>query len=43
MPPTCPDDDLMLPALWGGWDGANLTRDLLSLGYDSAMLLISGE
>jgi hypothetical protein len=30
-----------MPALWGGVDGANLTRDLLSAGFGSAMLLIS--
>jgi hypothetical protein len=32
-----------MPALWGGEDGANLTRDLLSLGLDQAMLMISGN
>lgn len=31
-----------MPALWGGEDGANLTRQLLSAGFSSAMLLISG-
>lgn len=30
-----------MPALWGGVDGANLTRDLLSAGFGSAMLMIS--
>jgi hypothetical protein len=30
-----------MPALWGGVDGANLTRDLLSAGFGSAMMLIS--
>lgn len=38
---AAPDDDIMMPALHGGEDGANLTRDLLSLGFDSAMMLIS--
>lgn len=32
---------LLMPALWGGVDGANLTRDLLSAGFGSTMLLIS--
>lgn len=31
-----------MPALWGGRDGAAITRDLLSAGFGSAMLLISG-
>lgn len=30
-----------MPALWGGVDGANLTRELLSAGFGSAMLMIS--
>jgi hypothetical protein len=34
-------NQLLMPALWGGVDGANLTRDLLSAGFGSAMLLIS--
>lgn len=38
---AAPDDDILMPALHGGEDGANLTRDLMSLGFDSAMLLIS--
>lgn len=33
----------MMPGLWGGVDGAELTRELLSAGFDTAMLLISGE
>lgn len=32
---------LLMPALWGGVDGANLTRELLSAGFGSAMMLIS--
>lgn len=30
-----------MPALWGGVDGANLTRELLSGGFGSAMMMIS--
>lgn len=37
------DDDMLMPALWGGVDGAGVTCDLLSAGFSSAMLLISGE
>lgn len=37
------DADIMMPGLWGGLDGAGLTRDLLSAGFDSAMLMISGR
>jgi hypothetical protein len=37
------DNDIMMPGLWGGPDGAGLTRELLSAGFDTAMLLISGE
>lgn len=36
-----PDADIMMPELWGGLDGAELTRDLLSAGFDSAMMMIS--
>eukprot|EP00879_Flechtneria_rotunda_P000121 GHRR01000183.1.p1 GENE.GHRR01000183.1~~GHRR01000183.1.p1 ORF type:complete len:323 (+),score=80.27 GHRR01000183.1:330-1298(+) len=36
-----PDDNIMMPALWGGLDGAELTRDLLSAGFDSTLLMIS--
>lgn len=36
-----PDNDILMPALHGGVDGANLTRDLMSLGFNSAVLLIS--
>jgi hypothetical protein len=37
---AAPDDDILMPALHGGTDGSNLTRDLMTLGYDSAMLLV---
>lgn len=36
-----PDNDILMPALHGGVDGANLTRDLMTLGFDSAILLLS--
>lgn len=32
----------MMPALWGGDDGGDLTRALLDLGFPSAMLMLSG-
>ncbi|KAF6254784.1 hypothetical protein COO60DRAFT_1642070 [Scenedesmus sp. NREL 46B-D3] len=35
------DNDIMMPGLWGGRDGAGLTRELLLAGFDTAMLLIS--
>ncbi|CAL5227023.1 g9917 [Coccomyxa viridis] len=38
---AAPDDDILMPALHGGIDGAVLTRTLMSLGLDKAMLLIS--
>jgi hypothetical protein len=37
---AAPDDDLLMPALHGGPDGANLTRDLMSMGFNTAMLLL---
>lgn len=37
---AAPDDDIMMPALHGGTDGSNLTRDLMSMGFDNAMLLV---
>jgi len=37
------DADLMMPALHGGWDGSNLTRTLMGLGYPRAMLLVAGD
>jgi methylase of polypeptide subunit release factors len=36
-----PDDDIYLPLLHGGTDGSTLTKKLLSLGYDNALMLIS--
>ncbi|DBA74455.1 TPA: hypothetical protein ACH3X1_011200 [Trebouxia sp. C0004] len=36
-----PDNNILMPALHGGEDGANLTRDLMTLGFDSAILLMS--
>jgi methylase of polypeptide subunit release factors len=36
-----PDNDIYLPALHGGTDGATLTKQLLSLGYENALMLIS--
>ncbi|MFB8787992.1 MAG: methyltransferase [Potamolinea sp.] len=36
-----PDDDIYLPSLHGGTDGATLTKQLLSLGYDNALMMIS--
>lgn len=36
-----PDNDIYLPSLHGGTDGATLTKQLLSLGYDHALMMIS--
>lgn len=36
-----PDNDIYLPALHGGVDGATVTNRLLSLQYPAAMLLVS--
>lgn len=36
-----PDNDIYLPALHGGTDGSTLTKKLLSLGYDNALMMIS--
>ncbi|PNH12607.1 hypothetical protein TSOC_000456 [Tetrabaena socialis] len=36
-----PDDDILMPELFGGQDGAGLTRDLLSLGFPYAILLVA--
>ncbi|MEB3310589.1 MAG: SAM-dependent methyltransferase [Snowella sp.] len=36
-----PDDDLYMPALHGGRDGASITKKLLSMGCNKAMLMIS--
>ncbi|KAF8068327.1 hypothetical protein HT031_002014 [Scenedesmus sp. PABB004] len=45
-PPPLPplpgaDADILMPDLWGGPDGAGLTRQLLSTGFDTAMLMVS--
>lgn len=36
-----PDDDIYLPLLHGGTDGSTLTKQLLSLSYDNALMMIS--
>ncbi|KAK9820020.1 hypothetical protein WJX72_005209 [[Myrmecia] bisecta] len=36
-----PDNDLLMPELHGGTDGSNLTRDLMSLGFENCVLLVS--
>jgi methylase of polypeptide subunit release factors len=36
-----PDNDLYIPALHGGNDGAVITKQLLSLGYKNVLLMIS--
>ena len=42
-PPAAADPEaLLMPALYGGADGGELTRRLLSLGFPRAMLMISG-
>ncbi|WP_404790195.1 SAM-dependent methyltransferase [Altericista sp. CCNU0014] len=36
-----PDNNLYIPSLHGGTDGADITKRLLSLGYQNVMLMIS--
>lgn len=36
-----PDDDIYMPLLFGGEDGATITNELLSLGYENVLLLVS--
>ncbi|MBW4561017.1 MAG: class I SAM-dependent methyltransferase [Mojavia pulchra JT2-VF2] len=36
-----PDADIYMPLLFGGIDGATVTNDLLSLGYENVLVLIS--
>ncbi len=36
-----PDDNICMPALHGGWDGAVLTRKLFSIGCEQVLSLIS--
>jgi methylase of polypeptide subunit release factors len=36
-----PDDDIYMPLLFGGIDGATLTNDLLLLDYQNVLVLVS--
>lgn len=36
-----PDNDICMPLLFGGVDGATITNELLSLGYDNVLVLVS--
>lgn len=36
-----PDQDIRMPLLYGGFDGAEVTNSLLSLDYENVMLLVS--
>jgi methylase of polypeptide subunit release factors len=36
-----PDDDLYMPSLHGGTDGATITKRLLAMGYQNVLLMIS--
>ncbi|ARV63046.1 SAM-dependent methyltransferase [Nostocales cyanobacterium HT-58-2] len=36
-----PDKDIYMPLLFGGTDGATVTNELLSLGYENVLLLVS--
>jgi hypothetical protein len=36
-----PDDDICMPSLYGGVDGATITKRLLSIGCNHALLMIS--
>ncbi|MBF2064633.1 MAG: class I SAM-dependent methyltransferase [Calothrix sp. C42_A2020_038] len=36
-----PDNDIYMPLLFGGYDGATITNQLLTLGYDNVVVLIS--
>jgi methylase of polypeptide subunit release factors len=36
-----PDNDIYMPLLHGGVDGAAVTNNLLSLGYDNVLMLVS--
>lgn len=38
--PAPDNDGLMMPALWGGPEGGELTNSLLGLGFGSAMLMV---
>ncbi|MDZ8186200.1 MAG: SAM-dependent methyltransferase [Nostoc sp. ChiSLP02] len=36
-----PDNDIYMPLLFGGEDGATITNELLTLGYENVLLLVS--
>lgn len=36
-----PDNDIYMPLLFGGTDGATITNELLSLGYENVLVLVS--
>ncbi|MFM2315466.1 MAG: hypothetical protein RLZZ04_4744 [Cyanobacteriota bacterium] len=36
-----PDDDLYMPSLHGGTDGATITKRLIAIGYNNVLLMIS--
>ncbi|MBD2214313.1 SAM-dependent methyltransferase [Nostoc linckia FACHB-104] len=36
-----PDKDIYMPLLFGGIDGATITNELLSLGYENVLVLVS--
>lgn len=36
-----PDDDIYMPSLHGGTDGATITKKLLEIGYQNVLLMIS--
>ncbi|MBE9004893.1 SAM-dependent methyltransferase [Fortiea sp. LEGE XX443] len=36
-----PDNDIYMPLLFGGIDGATITNELLSLGYENVLVLVS--
>ncbi|MBW4672589.1 MAG: SAM-dependent methyltransferase [Desmonostoc geniculatum HA4340-LM1] len=36
-----PDNDIYMPLLFGGVDGAKITNELLTLGYENVLILIS--
>lgn len=37
-----PDEDIYMPLLYGGFDGAAITNSLLTLDYPNVMVLVSG-
>ncbi|MFN6470435.1 MAG: SAM-dependent methyltransferase [Nostoc sp. SerVER01] len=36
-----PDNDIYMPLLFGGVDGATITNELLTLGYENVLVLVS--